>query len=540
MSKKTCALISLIMVITMLFAVGCQQKASTDEQKTNDQVSANENEGNELKEEESLLPEGEVLTYWTQFTGAPIAKSPGETVYYQELQERTGIKLEFISSSGGSEQLSLLVASGDTPDIIEEWWHEFPGGIMKALNDEVIIPLNDLMDAGHFPNFTAYLASDPEADKLSKNDDGLYFNLPMIRLPDSYLVFSGNIIRQDWLEELGLEMPKTIDDLEEVLLAFKNEKGAETGYAAAWSDDRLMIQAFGVVQGFYVDENGKVQYGYLQDGYKEFLTLFNDWLNKGILDPDFYTHDYDTFAAKIASGKTGLIWGYTGGEFTKLEQIKKEVADSDPNMNWVPVPNPVRAEGESFPVDISAYRVSSIGASISSNCKYPEAAAKILDYPYSEEGMMLSNFGVEGVSYVINDEGLPEYTDLITNNPDGYSFDEALIYHIGPKNKSFLNTKRYMELNYALDVQKESVELWKTPDAKIKLMPPVTLTTEENSEFAEIMSEIDTYVSEMKLRFIMGTEPLENFDDFREKIKSMNIERAIEIQQAAYDRLMNR
>lgn len=543
MIKKTSIFVSLLLVATMLLVAGCQPAASTNNQTPNNQVSDDKGSGddktqdNNLEEEnEGLLPEGEAITYWTAFTGAPMAKSPGETEYYKTIQDKTGIPIEFITSTGGAEQLSLLIVSDDIPDIIEEYWGNFPGGIDKCLSDGTIIPLNDLMDAGHLPNFSTYLETDSEVDRLCKNDDGQYYNLPMIRMPDSYLVFNGNIVRKDWLDELGFEVPKTIDQMEEVLLAFKDEKGSDAGYTVAWNNYTRMIYAFGVVDGFYLDESGKVQYGYLQDGYKEFLTLFNDWLDKGILDPDLFTQDYDTFAAKIASGKTGLIWGNTGGEFTKLETIKAE----NPGMDWVPVPNPVFDEGETFPIDISAYRVNGVGASISSSCKYPEAAAKVIDYVYSEEGKLLSNFGIEGITYTLNSEGLPEFTEYVTNNPDGYSVEEVLSHYMGAKNKSFLNTKRYMDLTYSLDVQKESVNLWKTPDAKVKLMPPITLTADESSEFAEIMSEIGTYVDEMELKFIMGAESLENFDSFREKVNSMNIERAIAIQQAAYDRFLNR
>lgn len=93
---------------------------------------------------------------------------------------------------------------------------------------------------------------------------------------------------------------------------------------------------------------------------------------------------------------------------------------------------------------------------------------------------------------------------------------------------------------YAYDVQKKSLDVWATPDAPIKDMPPQTMTNEEVQEYNSIMTDIQTYLDEFKLKFILGTEPLENFPQFVENIKNMNIDRAIEIRQAEYDRYLAR
>ena len=93
---------------------------------------------------------------------------------------------------------------------------------------------------------------------------------------------------------------------------------------------------------------------------------------------------------------------------------------------------------------------------------------------------------------------------------------------------------------YAYDVQKKSLDVWATPDAPIKDMPPQTMTNEEVQEYNSIMTDIQTYLDEFKLKFILGTESLENFPQFVENIKNMNIDRAIEIRQAEYNRYLAR
>ncbi len=472
------------------------------------------------------------LTVWSSWDGmADILDSQGNAPYWQAYQEATNTEIEFMDSTGGTEALSVLISTNDMPDIIIDYSHNIPTGIQQSLLDETIIPLNDAMDAGYMPNFKSYLESDPEVDRLIINDEGLYAWAPMIRAEDSPLVFGGNMLRQDWLDELGLEEPTTIDEMETVLKAFKNEKGADSGYSFAWTNYSLMVMAHGVVEGMYVDADDKIQYGVIQEGYRRFLTRFNRWYEEGILDPDGFTQNIDAFYAKIASGQTGMIFGYTGGELGKIEAMKSEY----PQMNYQPIPNPVENTGDVFPVDVSAYRVNNIGAMITSTCENVEAAAKFIDYVYSEEGIMLSNYGEEGMTYSM-ETGEPELTDYVLNNPDGLSPQQTLSLYAGYKNKSFITLFQV----YPLDVQQKSLEVWATPGSQLKTVPPLSMTADETDEFNSIMMDINTYVNENKLLFIYGAKAMDEYDKFVEDIESMDIDRAIEIQQAAYDRYMNR
>ncbi len=363
------------------------------------------------------------------------------------------------------------------------------------------------------------------------NDDGLYAWAPMIRGKESSLVFAGNIIRQDWLEELGLEAPTTIQEMEDILLTFKEKKGADAGYSFAWNYYERMVNAYGVCEDMYVDGDGKVHYGFLEDGYQEFLNLFHKWYEIGILDPDGFSQNIDAYYAKVAAGRTGLVLGNTGGEFSKFETFKAENAA----MDFQPIPNPVLKKGDSFPVDISAYRVSNIGAMISSNCENVEAAARVLDYVYGKEGSLLANYGIEGKTFeYIN--GKPEFTDYVLNNPDGLSLQQALSIYAGDQNKSHIR-----EISpYPYEVQQKSLEVWASPEGKVKNMPPVTMTTAETDEYNSIMTAINTYVDESKLAFIYGTQSLDTYDEFIADLKDMQIDRAIELQQAAYDRFKSR
>ncbi len=153
---------------------------------------------------------------------------------------------------------------------------------------------------------------------------------------------------------------------------------------------------------------------------------------------------------------------------------------------------------------------------------------------------MLFNFGIEGESYTIID-GYPTYTDQILNNPDGWSVAQALSAYIrGNYNGPFVQDIRYLEQYYTIDSQKISNQIWgETNGAKHKI-PPITPTAEESREYSTIMNEINTYRDEMTLKFIFGTESLDNFDNYVKTIENMGLARALEIQNLAMDRYNNR
>lgn len=167
-------------------------------------------------------------------------------------------------------------------------------------------------------------------------------------------------------------------------------------------------------------------------------------------------------------------------------------------------------------------------------------AARLLDYGYSEAGHMLFNFGIEGTSYKL-ENGYPKYTDLIMKNPDKLAPAQAMSMYIranysGP----FVQDKRYIEQYLALPTQRDAVGIWQKTDMGKYQLPPITPTPEESSEFAKIMTDINTLVDEMTLKIILGTEPLDSFEKYQEKMKSLKLDRAIQIQKAALDRYNKR
>ena len=149
---------------------------------------------------------------------------------------------------------------------------------------------------------------------------------------------------------------------------------------------------------------------------------------------------------------------------------------------------------------------------------------------------MLLNFGIEGESYEMID-GYPTYTELITNNPNGWSMQQALAQYTrswdaGP----FVQDKRYMEQYAARPQQKAAQALWAETDAAKYMVPTLSIAEEDQAEYNKLWADINTFVSEMMIQYITGTADLAKFEtEYLDQLKTMGIERVIELRQEALD-----
>lgn len=482
------------------------------------------------------------ISYWGNLNenAAAVVTNLNQVEMYKELEQRTGVKVDFKHPSAGNatEAFGLLVASRDLTDVIEYHWTGYPGGPSKAIEDEIIIPLQDLIQE-HAPNLQKVLDDYPEVKKQITTDDGMIYAFPSLSLHE-IKVFGGMLVRKDWLDDLGLAEPETIDDWENMLRAFKEQKGASNPLTLLKSHlsgtNSGFIGAFGVNNDFFVD-NGTVKYGPYDPAFKGFLELFNKWYEEGLLDPDFVTNDTSIVDSKITNGQSGATFGWIGGTLGKY--LAAFEANNNQDANMVMTQYPVLEKGTE-PVFIPRdFEFNLYGAAaITTANQHPVETVKWLDYLYSDEGHLLKNFGIEGLTYNMVD-GYPTYTDLILKNPDGLNVAQATAKYFRANYPSpGLGDKRYLEQYYAYPQQKEALSLLAQygDNAVDVLFPPATNTPDEAQELSVIMGEINTYRDEMIYKFILGAESLDNFDKFTQQLKAMRIEEAIALKQAALDR----
>ena len=177
---------------------------------------------------------------------------------------------------------------------------------------------------------------------------------------------------------------------------------------------------------------------------------------------------------------------------------------------------------------------------LTSSNKYVKESLRWLDYAYSDEGSLLTTFGIKGESYeMVN--GYPTLTDLVMKNTWGYNQEEAIArYCFGPANyPNARDIRFYEQVNLNTEQKKRIQTNWTTGTNDI-LIPPITLSADESPKYANLMADIKTYTDEMALKFIIGEEPLSKFDEYVNKIKGMGIDDAIAIQETALARFFKK
>lgn len=549
-------LIALLAVSAMMTATvsGC----GAEEERKNSEVSESSSvaeesssvadSSSEMVEEEFSYPmEGRTLTITCYLSGTvkATAESKTDTTFTALLEEKTGIELEYTHDNGNTDEwFSMMFADGEYTDIIEyNFTSQYAGGLTAAYEDGVAICLNDVIDQ-YMPNFKSWLEENPSLAARIQDENGNYYGVPSLTEEGATAV-SGIIIRQDWLDELGLSIPDTIDEWHETLVAIKDAYGITpivtqanpflkhgailNAYAPQCISNRYSVNA----------KTGAVEFTQATDGYKEFITTIAQWYEEGLIDKDFITYDSATVKAKILNNEGAVLWGYGG---STIQTYLKEAAEVNPELNLSACPIAAKEEGAEILYNSAGDVLGAYYAVITPQCEDVEAAARYLDYFFSEEGHLVRNFGEEGVSYTM-ENGVPTYTDLIQNNPEGLTVTEALGKYTG-SNTNYVGTAAvdYLVGYYASTPQAaEAIGIWSEKGSREYTLPSLGLTSDENEAFSAVASELNTYADETIIKFVLGTEDIETgWDAYVENCKKFGMEDAVAIQQAAYDRIIGK
>lgn len=498
-----------------------------------------------------------------------------ESKGWQQYEKNLGVDIVWQQPASGqsAEQFNLIVASPDMPDIMYyNWLTGYPGGPDAAIADGKIVALNDYIDE-YAPNFAAYLKAHPDIAKEVTTDTGNLYCFPAVYTytsqdsdvwqgameRDPYEeTFIGLIIRQDLLEEAGLEIPQTYDDWYEALKAFK-DMGIKypisfmatyatlaQSFASGFDVTIPTIGMAGGAAAFALKEDGTIQFGPAEDGYGDYLAFMNKLYTEGLLDPDFMVQDITTLQSKIVNGEVGA---WVNMMPMGIGTVRAQMLSQDPDSKVYPVGvlNPVQEKGQQLRYRQGNLAYTSSGAVITTSCKDIATACRVLDYAWGEEGNRILNWGIEGESYEFVD-GWPELTDNIIHNAD-YTPSEAFSMYRnlnGPYPQD--HTQRLvLKRDYTLaegekDENIAALDTWSSPaNGTVRAgLPSITMLAEESSEYASTYNEVNTYVEEMFSKFIMGTEPLSNFSKYQETLKTMGLDRVLELQETALQRYYNR
>lgn len=483
------------------------------------------------------------LSLFTSFPGnlTSYMESFEQHPAFQAAQEATGVKLSFNAPSmeNAALQFELMVASDDFTDLVVSFGDMYVGGVTSAYEDDLIYDVAPYL-ADNAPDYLRVIDSNEDYQSFAYEQDGAMLGVYGVYLYDFSSVTNGIFIRQDWLEDLNLEAPVTYDDWYEVLTAFKNEKNASAGlllpngsesqgatYAggyqtAGYSTDARMSG------GHFFQVDGQVTSSLIDENYHDYLTMLHQWYDEGLIYRDFYSNETrDILDSLLYDNQVGIFDG-------KVDYITRyESGDTSGTISLMGIANPVKNEGDLSGFGNYVEEKSSV--CITTSCEEPELALQWLNYFFTEEGVLLCNYGEEGISYEFGADGTPEFTDLILHNEDPelqfgnvtrlYLLDEVLptVYD------------QTRELAAYSEKEQEAISVWSDTKEARYTMPSVTISTEENEELSQILVDVETYASECIIKFIIGDLDLGEWDRFVSTMKDLGIERCIEIYQEALD-----
>ncbi len=546
--KGLAALLVLCLVLQMA-ACGAQGQSSAapaEESKSEEAAPASSAEeskeeskeeapAEESKEEEAPAEESEEHPLWISdepitftFFHSPSEAEDGEWLILKEAAKMTNVDLHITLSKSNSDYLGTLnsmIASGDMDDIIMSYW---ANDITKYGVDGAFIALDEHFDV--MPNIKKFFDENPEIRRAHTSYDGhIYY----ISLMLGGVASRGWFFRTDWLNKLGLEAPKTKEELYDVLVAFrdqdpngngeKDEVPYFNGFMSAdgFSGLECLYCLWGAQPSWY-RENDVVKYGPVQPEFKEAISNIAQWYAEGLIDKEIFTRG--------SSARADLLGNNVGGS-------TQDWFGSTAKFNFT---LPAEIEGFEFrpyaPVEGIEYfkraPIQSYGWCITSSCKDVEAACKYFDFWFTEEGNRLINYGIEGVHYDMVD-GKPTFKQEILDaeNPQAVLQADGVQLEMGYK-QDFEYEKQWVH-PYALDAMNEYVE----KDYFMDQFP--TLTTYNEDEFdryTELYTAIKTYVYECVQKWILGVSDVNaEYDGFVEQLQKMGVDEMIEYQQHAYD-----
>lgn len=470
-------------------------------------------------------------------TGRAGVDSYGDVAGIQKAGEATGVNIVWneMNMMTASEEFNLVVVSGDYPDMLSSVTNYYAGGQPKAFEDEVIVDLSEYVPQ-YAPDYFAAIKDDGELYRQTLDDEGR--TLGIYAIYDEAINNEGAMVRKDWLDELGLEVPTTFEALTETMTAIQREKGVAN---PIYINESANFLAYGFqVMGFDMAQStipiyhdgDTVHCSLIEDDYRSYITQLHDWYETGLINPNFMEFSSDLMSGEIEVEMNADRIAIWSGMVTNMTNYYA----SAPDESFEVVPTIVTVDGENDHITLATRSQDAI--CVTTACDEIEAALGWINYWFQDEGIMLYNYGVEGDTYVM-ENGTPAYTDKVMNNELGV--DPTLFCRtFSLAGCSFGYTVQ--ERIYLLyeDYQTAAQEYWTAHSDGTMGVPTLTLLTEESSVLATYGTDIVTYVSEMLPKFIMGDLPLDSWDDYVATLKEMHIDEIVEIYQAAYTRYLNR
>ena len=497
------------------------------EEKEESDAGAESAGGEEASGGSITFPLAETMEF-TSFSGMNQSYTLPDTLAMQEAMSRANINITFDSvlSADLTEKRNLMLASGEYPDMLFKSGIGM-GDLTKYGGQGILIPLEDLVHE-YMPNLTAKL-DEIDGWQYLTSPDGHIYSIPEISARGEINLFWLN---KKWLDNLSLEEPKSMDDLYEVLKAFKEQDANGNGDP----DDEI---PFSLTQGDYLgllkysgfsyDEgsmcaviDGKLTYVPTTDYFREYVAYLAKLYQEGLLEQTSFTQGGEQ---QQATGQSGDVYGsfWTMGAFLTVGR--------DNDDDYV-VMTPFHED--TYPI-ITGIKVGTMA--ITDACEHPEVLMAWADYLYSEEGGILAWMGVEGKTYQVADNGKWEWM-LGGEYGDDIATVRSSATIQGAQNHPSIQPDFWFEMSPEVDADEVYLNnerqriagLGKVP------LPMMAYTEEDNAQIATFRADIDGYINQFIAQVCTGEVDLESgWDTYLETMEAMGASTLAELHEKTYN-----
>ena len=513
---------------------GCSAKSETSgTEAAKGEAGASQAQTEETLEGSLVSKEPKEFTVFLNFNNMPFDSN---WQVWQEAAKRTNVSLKgtiSLSNSNEEEAFNLMMSSGNLADIIG---YVDASSLEKLGRDGGMIPLNDLIKE-HAPNIQKVLDEDARFRQTAYSLDGNIYQIPKnqeLKAAEFWW------IRQDWLDKLNLKAPTTVDELHDVLYAFRNEDPNGNGLKdeiplfdrAGWKQPDEYLYLWDTSLEFY-PRDGKMKYEPLEENFKTGVSNMIKWYQEGLIDPEIFTRG--------ASSRDTLLGGDLGGcthDWVSTANYNSTLQETIPGFQMAAIAPPADQNGV---VKERVSRYPGVGWGISSQCKDPVTVIKFMDYFFTEEGSDLMNWGIEGDTFTRDADGSKHFTDTVLQSeltPIGYLRSIGAQYRIGMCQDGDYEYATMKEDGIEANKLYNGHDEWFDDSLPPYLDGKMALkyTSDDETEYKNIMASIKPYVDEKFQSWILGVNDFDSeYDSFIKELKARGIDRALEINQKAYE-----
>ena len=450
---------------------------------------------------------------------------------WKYIEEGTGATLDIAAypASDAGTKFSLMFAAPDTlPDIITATGKV---SVDKYIQQGATIAFDDVSE--YMPSYNAWVDSLTEEEYQThivscKGADGKVHFSPVKGREKSQNVRAW-LYRKDIFEKHNLAVPTTFDELYAVCKQLKALYPESYPYCVrqkfvSFDVSGASWKPYWRMNAYYDYENEKWSYGATEDVFEEMLVFYKKMIAEDLMPSDFMTISNATWQELITTDRGFVFPDYQ----TRIDFFNGLARVNNPEFEISAFVPPVAKEG-GVPM-VNKYNFDSSGVVMCNSRDDRRIAntAKYMDWFYSDEAVELVSWGKEGETYEVSDGKKKFITDEKKSQPNSmYGF-------------STYGTFARMDSEAVLVMESEDIA--KTRDMVLQhtishLNPTVSFNEEEQKVIDEYSSAIGTYVNEMVSKFVLGTEPLSKFDEFRETINEMGVEKILAAYESAYARV---